>query len=168
MKITLKNLKIAEHMSEETTAFTADLIVDGVNVGSAKNGGHGGSTDYRANEGKRELLKKAEEFCKTLPPLTGNFGSIDMNLEHFIDELVYQELLARDEKNRKRLIEKQMETSIMWGIPNDSRYVQVKFKTPLSQIPIIHLQGYIDTYKKELKKGEVFLNTNLEKLGVKL
>jgi uncharacterized protein YbgA (DUF1722 family) len=43
----------------------------------------------------------------------------------------------------------------------------VKFKVPLSQIPLAQLQGYIDKYKNDFKDGQVFLNTNLEALGVK-
>ena len=56
----------------------------------------------------------------------------------------------------------------MWGKPNGLSYIQVKFKVPLAKIPLIQLQGFIDKYKKEFKEGDVFLNTNLERLGVKL
>ncbi len=61
-----------------------------------------------------------------------------------------------------------METHIMWGVPKGNSYVQVKFKTPLSAIPIDKLQTYVNKYKLELKKGEVFLNTNFERLGIKI
>ena len=43
--IEVKNIKIAQHMSEETLAFTASLWVNGKREGSIKNAGHGGSTD---------------------------------------------------------------------------------------------------------------------------
>ena len=39
MNIELKNIKIAEHLSEETTAFTADIFVNGKKVGYARNDG---------------------------------------------------------------------------------------------------------------------------------
>jgi len=60
-----------------------------------------------------------------------------------------------------------MVNTVMWGVPNGHSYTQVKFKVPLSQIPLAQLQGYIDKYKNDFKDGQVFLNTNLEALGVK-
>lgn len=45
-KVSLENLKIAKNLSEETTAFTADILCNGVGVYSAKNNGQGGSNIY--------------------------------------------------------------------------------------------------------------------------
>jgi hypothetical protein len=56
----------------------------------------------------------------------------------------------------------------MWGKPKGHSYSQVKFKIPLAQVATNRLQEIVDKYKKELKEGEVFLNTNLESLGIKL
>jgi len=170
MKITLKKLKIAEHMSEETTAFTADIFVDGKEAGYAKNDGHGGSTYYHPYEGKRDLIGKAEDFCLALPPIKYNSTILDdelvipMDLEHFIDDLIEQELRNKDKKK----FEKKMETRIMWGVAGGNSYTEVNFKRPLSSIPTSQLQTQINIFKFKLKKGEVFLNTNLEKLGVKI
>jgi hypothetical protein len=44
MKISLKNLEIHPRQSEETTAFDADVWIDGVRVGSATNNGRGGES----------------------------------------------------------------------------------------------------------------------------
>ena len=84
MNIQLKNIKFSEAMSEETNAFVADVYVNDVKVAYAKNDGHGGSTFYHAYEGKRELLKQAEQFCLGLPSVF-NFP---MNLEFKIDLLL--------------------------------------------------------------------------------
>lgn len=46
MKIELKNLKIAASLSEETTAYTATIYVDGVATFAASNHGHGGCDMY--------------------------------------------------------------------------------------------------------------------------
>jgi hypothetical protein len=168
MKIELKKIKISEHLSEETTAFTADIFVDGKEAGYARNTGQGGCTDYNAYEGKRSLLEAAEKHCLSLPPIKyeGAFGpsEIKMNMEHFIDELVEAELKKKDQKK----LEKKMINTVMWGVPQGHSYTQVKFKVPLAQIPTAQLQGYIDKYKKEFGKGEQFLNTNLETIGIKL
>lgn len=169
MKIELKKFQFFERMSEETNAFVSDVYANGVLIAHAKNDGHGGETYYYPASNNNGALKKAEEFCKSLPPIVydgigGKPFEIKMNLINFIDELVTAELKNKEKKR----MEKQMEKSIMWGVPNGFRYQQVKFKVPLSQIPLAQLQTYINKYKMEFKKGEVFLNTNLEKLGIKL
>lgn len=166
MKIELKSIKINLTFSEETTMFKADVFVDGVKTAYAENDGRGGCTYYSPYEGKRELLKKAEDFCLSLPPkyVEEYDFQYNMNLENFIDDLVTEEL----KKKEKKQLEKKMVNTIMWGKPNGFSYTQVKFKVPLSKIPTAQLQAYIDKYKKEFKEGHEFLNTNLEELGIKL
>ena len=83
-------------------------------------------------------------------------------------QLTGDEYDQEKKKKEQKKFEKKMENTIMWGIPNGRSYTQVKFKVPLAKIPLIQLQGYINKYKKEFNKGEEFLNTNLEALGVKL
>ncbi len=162
MKIELKNVKINLTFSEETTMFKADVFVNGVKVAHASNDGRGGCTDYMAYQDKHSLLKEAEEFCLSLPKVYVEEYDFeyDMNLEHFIDNLVTAELKKKENKK----IEKKMLNHIMWGKPKGYSYKQVKFKIPLDKVP--NLQTYVDKYRKELKAGEVFLNTNLESLGV--
>lgn len=46
MKIEIRNLKIARSLSEETTAYTATIYVDGAKAFSASNHGTGGCDDY--------------------------------------------------------------------------------------------------------------------------
>lgn len=46
MKIELKNLKIAASLSEETTAYTATIYIDGVAAFHASNHGHGAPDSY--------------------------------------------------------------------------------------------------------------------------
>lgn len=46
MEIIIKNLKIARTLSEETTAYTATIYVDGVATFAASNHGHGGCDMY--------------------------------------------------------------------------------------------------------------------------
>lgn len=166
MKIELKSVKINLTFSEETIMFKADVFVDGVKTAYAENDGRGGCTYYSPYEGKRELLKKAEEFCLSLPKVRVEEYDFeyDMNLEHFIDNLIDEELKKKEQKK----LEKKMLDTIMWGKPNGHSYVQVKFKVPLANIPAIRLQVLVDKYKKEFKEGDVFLNTNLEGLGIKL
>ena len=56
MKITVKNLKVAEFASEETLCFTATVYIDGKMAFTAKNDGHGGCNFYH---GVRSQIKSA-------------------------------------------------------------------------------------------------------------
>ena len=168
MKIELKNVKINLTFSEETTMFMADVYVNGKKTAYANNDGRGGCTFYNSyhSPNNDEDLRQAEAYCLSLPKVRIEEYDFeyDMNLEHFIDDLVTAEL----EKKEKKKFEKQMVNSIMWGKPKGHSYSQVKFKVPLAEIPTTRLQEVVDKYKKEFKSGDVFLNTNLESLGIKL
>lgn len=168
MKVTLKNVKFSEHMSEETNAFTADVCVDGKVCGYAKNDGCGGSTNvqscWNGDEKTKPLVKlfrDCEEYLKTQPQI--NIGTedepymIDSNMESVVDEMFEQWLKEKDKKK----LEKKMIDRIMWGVPNGMTYTEVKFKRPLSEIPKPILQNYLNKYKTEFKEGQKFLNTNL-------
>jgi hypothetical protein len=169
MKIELKKLKINLAFSEETTMFMADVYVDGVCVAYAQNDGHGGSTYYHAYEGKRELLKKAEEHCKAMPPIKYSTLTIDMNLEHFIDELVSAKANEKDLEKFKKKRDKAMVKHIVWGKPNSDSFNQWGFKGSIQEILSMGVQGVTaveNMYKKvkaELKEGEIIFNEDLVK-----
>ncbi len=92
MKIELKNVKIHRAMSEETTAFNADLWVNDVKVGSASNRGHGGCNDVTLGMGQDiALLAQMRDHCKALPPVVTDYGPLDMDLDFFISRLVERE-----------------------------------------------------------------------------
>ncbi len=170
MNIKLYKLKIADHMSEETTAFTAEIFINGRCAGYAKNDGRGGSTDYHRNPDpkSKELMELAEKHCLSLPPIKypASHGmkefEVEMNLENFIDQLVQDELIKKEQKK----LEKKFVNCIVWGVPNGGIYTQAKFKVPLNIIPKDKLQPIVDKYKLGLKDGEKILNTNLEALGI--
>ena len=44
-KVEIKNLKVAENLSEGSLAFTASIWINGKKAGGAKNQGRGGMTD---------------------------------------------------------------------------------------------------------------------------
>lgn len=181
MKITLKNIKISLAHSEETILFTADVYVNNVLTAWTKNDGRGGSTWYNAHQGKnftdtehkRNLLIDAERYCLSLPKIKYGEGSgyreWDMNLEQFIDELIDAEIKKKEQATQKKKLVKQMETSVVFGLPNGNSYTMYGFKnkprlvdmakTPQGQFAIDNLIAKI---KKELKEGEVIFNTNIK------
>ena len=103
MNITLRNIKHFAAMSEETYCFTADIWIDGVKVGDARNEGHGGPTMIHP----RELEARIDAYAKTLPPspvpgLVEDDGvtpvTIEQNAEIIVGDLVTQWLIEKDVK----------------------------------------------------------------------
>ena len=103
MKIELKNIYTSERFSEETTCFKSDLFCDGKKVGYCKNDGQGGNTHYEGIGYHYEKIKDMEEYCKTLPPIVytkeehGSDFTINMTLEHYIDDLLMKFLDKKEE-----------------------------------------------------------------------
>ena len=64
--VKLRNVKVAHHMSEETTAFTATLYINGKRVAYVKNAGQGGDNYPRFID--RDVEQAFHAMCKSLPP----------------------------------------------------------------------------------------------------
>jgi hypothetical protein len=169
MKIELKNVKVNEAFSEETTCFIADVFINGKKVAHAKNDGRGGCTDYYPYEGKRELLKQAEEFCKGLPKEKVDFGGtiheFAQSLESVIDNLLFE----KEKEKEQKKIEKLCENNIVWGKPNGMSYKMLSFKGKIKFADVKKtiqgqkaLERLVDRVKGELKEGEEIFNKNLE------
>ena len=173
MKIELKNVKISESLSEETTAFTADIFVNGKKAGYARNDGRGGCTEYHSFQETREIINEAEKFTLTLPKIKYDFNGktfeMDSNLENVIDNLLEKFQSDKDKKKLEKLCLKGLFKGTNFG------YSGVTFKISLKDMVktygdkgIVHIQAAYDRVKSELKEGERILNTNLEELGIKL
>lgn len=125
MKIELKKLKISLAHSEETALFNADLVVNGITIGYAKNDGRGGCTYYHVygkNDAEikrnRQLMEQAEEHCLSLPPrtYTGLTISIPSNLEVVIDDLVEEEIQKKEVERINKKALKLQETNVIFGV----------------------------------------------------
>lgn len=174
MQIELKNIMVAEHMSEETTAFTANLYINNKKIAFVKNDGRGGCTNYQLYEqADRSLLHQAEEYCKKLPPIVfpsalpeGKPFELPMDLENFIDDLLDKHLQKKDLEKFHKKMAKHQEDSILFGIP-DKQYEGLRFKRPIAEILQFErgVQILKDTIRDKilpkLKEGETILNTNL-------
>ena len=184
MEIKLKKIYVSEQLSDETTAFVADLYINNVKIGMAENGGRGGSTNYSSiTEEGRKLIREAEEWCKSLPPLVSKDIIIDnkpftmsMSLELFIDNLISEHIRQMDIRRFQRKMEKDMTDGIVFGVP-EQEYRKFKFKVSIELIlkretGIKVLQSLIhERVLPLLKDGEMILNTNIppeivQRLGI--
>lgn len=174
MNIELKNIKHFPSLSEETEAFTANIYINGIHAGYAKNTGHGGSTDYHHEGGEkgRDLIRQAEAYCKTLPDKQYpkdkymEAFSIPMNLENYIDDVVDRYIEKKEQASFARKTDKAMEKGIVFGIAGKS-FTTLAFTTPFEKI-LSHLnateiikKAIINKVLPELKDGNVILNTNI-------
>ena len=97
-KVEIKNLKVAEHLSEETLAFTASIWINGKKVGDAKNAGHGGMTDvdlyyWEGDQARRnnELHDELREYVKQFTWESFDKEQVTHRVDTYIDELVSEE-----------------------------------------------------------------------------
>ena len=97
-KVEIKNLKVAEHLSEETLAFTASIWINGKKVGGAKNAGHGGMTDvdfyyWEGDQARRnnKLHDELREYVKQFTHENFDKEQVPYRVDFYIDELVEKE-----------------------------------------------------------------------------
>jgi hypothetical protein len=99
MIIELRRFTTNARLSQETTAFAADVWVDGKKVGYAENAGHGGNTNVRLDPSVRAQV---EAHGKTLVP--AEYKNVTNGTEWIVDQLVEAELQKREDKKfAKRL-----------------------------------------------------------------
>ena len=179
MKIELKSIYHSVQLSEETEAFTANLYINGVHAGYAKNEGHGGNTDYYAKDEKgRELIRQAEEYCKNLPPIEYpadkymHAFSVNMDLEHYIDDLLNKYVEKKETAKFNAKLDKSMLKGIVYGVPNQSFWA-ITYIVPLVNVlahpkgPLTVLQTIKDKVLPKLKDGNKLLNTNIPESIIK-
>lgn len=94
MKIELKRFTTNARLSQETTAFAADVWVDGKKAGYAENDGHGGSTIVHLDPSVRAQV---EAHGKTIVPT--EYKSFTGGAEWIVDQLVEAELAKRSDKS---------------------------------------------------------------------
>ena len=93
MKIELKRFTTNARLSQETTAFAADVWVDGKHVGHARNDGRGGATLVHLDPSVRAQV---EAFGAALVP--AEYKTFTGGVEWLVDQLVDAELQKKSDK----------------------------------------------------------------------
>ena len=175
MNIEIKNVKFGpEALSRETLNFVAGIYVDGKKIGFASNDGDGGCTEFHTepfgNETNRAILKKAEEWAASLPPIKAEYGSLNMSLDLWVDEKVNDIWNEREKARLAKKLDKLCQKSIVVynETSGESRQTFWKNRTvdDLLKIPagIEMLKKALRELKPKLKEGEVIYNKNLAHL----
>lgn len=82
--VSLTNFEYCDFMSEETLAFKADLVINGIIVGECRNEGSGGCADYYGYN-NWDLTNKAEEEISTMENYC--FPKMKLSLSDVIDNI---------------------------------------------------------------------------------
>lgn len=151
MELKLKNVKFSEKLSEETSAFSADLFIGTKKIAYVSNQGKGGYTNYNAYDGCKDLLKTAEEYANSLP---------DSNLENIINDMFNEWL---DAKERKRILSNEKKGIIYSDKTGLVSLISWKGQTIDSLLKIPKNKEMIKNKVKSLEKqGFIVLNNNLQ------
>ncbi len=178
--------KVKTFLGMDGYGLNAEVWINGVKCYFVLDEGSGGEMDFTnearhtTDPAKRKLIedncKLLDDYIKTLPPETSNFGgkpfTIKMDLPLFIDKLVDEMETEKLRKKNERKMEKLFQTALVIGKPDSNKFRYINFKRPLSTLPLVYLQPHVDKLKRECAtSGEQFLNTNLKELaelGVKI
>ena len=131
MKIELKKISYSQQLSQETNAFSADVYIDGVKCANASNHGHGGSTNILALKPEfRSKIEQAEAYCKTLPPEVHSWGTVNIDLEYFIDKLMDKHLNDKENKRFEQKKQKAMVNKIVLSNEDGNEYATFALHRP--------------------------------------
>jgi hypothetical protein len=109
MELTLKNVKINQAMSEETTCFSATVYVDNHKIGTVVNRGHGGSNEYQWTDpvkghvledwAEKEVIL-TEDPCDPEKTMFVTFDKLDWKIGEVLDRFENDRWLKRMCKTR--------------------------------------------------------------------
>ena len=181
LRFELKKIKLFQGM--EGYGLNADLYINGVKCLFIRDAGDGGEIDYDsyARDAKNtvmrdrivSLIAAMDAHIKTLPAETSTCGNKTFTIKVDRDIFINDLLVAQDKARLKAKNEKKMNAlythALVIGKPNDNKYRYIDLKRPLFEVPQMLLQSYADKLKRECATtGEVFLNTNLATLSIKI
>lgn len=113
MKIELKNIIYYPQLSEETSAFTGEIFVDGVRVGVVRSDGKGGmpnslpyvrGLDLESGTAAVHTFRMAEQYLRSLPHYETDLGYGEIvrepcNMDSFAEREFQKWLAKRDADN---------------------------------------------------------------------
>lgn len=154
--IELRNIEVYPRLSEETTAFSADIYFEGRKVGTAENSGKGGCNDtHWEDRGVRDRFIK---WCSEQPAekhtLGGDEFTIAIDEDFYITKLIEKHMADAD----KRKVLKKLQRDFNTGIP-----FKLESHAPNAYgiLKVTHTRG--DTKLTEMK-----LNQYAQSKGTKL
>jgi len=119
-RVSLKKVYISKMMSEETTCFSASIVVDGKIVGEAQNRGEGGNTQVFMPE---ELIN---ELAETIPTSEFMLATPWLKMETLVDQKLGEHEVTKEAKkvmqhvsviHDGKIFETKMKLKELWKMP---------------------------------------------------
>ena len=131
MKVTLKSFNHSPSLSQETYAFTANVFIDGKNVGTARNMGHGGPTELSISSADRTRLTAHAKSIFPAVPFSFDPSKLWVRdtAEDVIDDLVHELVKAKEEARLERRFMKDLTTKLLVLQPNGTIQASVVLPT---------------------------------------
>lgn len=161
MKMTLSKLKIHPDMSEETTCFSANILLDGKIIGEVANKGCGGCNSYYwKDRTKGELIEGWANAQRVIVPAGHGMEAFELDfekLDHFIDELmVKMDLAVRIDAQHKRWCKKSLVFRLKGDAPDSFRTSKTPYSAEIKA-------GIVKKYGDQI---EIILNENMPPLEI--
>lgn len=172
MKIELRKVKLFLAGSQETICFVAEVMVDGVLLGTARNEGHGGSTSI-TEVADHKLLEKVQNYLKSVPK--HKFGAdenskayeVTMTLAVKIDLLIDEELVKADMKRAETKMKKYL---LFTKLPASENFLKEYYTLSAGKFTIEQMLSRPDGIKwikdaitAQAKQGLRLVSTNIPK-----
>ena len=111
MQVELKDITVCPTLSQETTAFSAELWLDGKKAADCHNDGNGGSNMlYFADQA---MVQAFDKFCRSQPPEVTSYGA-----PLAMDGDLYISLLLEKHQHEKWLAAK-MKKAVLYRLVED-------------------------------------------------
>lgn len=128
MEITLKNIKVAKFMSQETLCYSATVYVDGKKAGHSENDGHGGCSSVHLNPEFNHLYHMKFNVpcgCDHNPncPLCKGTDKYSVGIYDYCDHLAHELDKA---KERNAFTKKLLKNGMNYMIVAHGQYIGIK------------------------------------------
>ena len=115
LRIDVRNVRVNQALSQETSCFSATLYVDGRRVGTAGNRGEGGCNEYDvARDILEKMEKSAREWCA---------GNVDWWKPEYLEALdaMIGELI--DRKEEEKFVRRRAGSQTLFRLKGDAKGV---------------------------------------------
>jgi hypothetical protein len=119
MDLTLKNVKIVEAMSEETTCFAASIYIDGVRAGLVRNRGYGGQHEIDWLD--KDLGLQYETWLKDQPVPFQQYTGMIVLLTSLHEKLEVTINAALDQWEDDRWLKRQCKSKILFKLKDQEK-----------------------------------------------
>lgn len=162
-RVSLKNVKFLESMSEETNCFSADVYFDNKKIASCNNRGRGGNTDVLRDPSCGVVkFKEFQDYCDSLPPYVSGTFTLPSDMEMVVDGLFEKWLEAKEEKK----LLANMKKGLLFGEKNWYNMVSwkgVTLEVLLAERNPAMMARIKQIIQENIAKGKPLLNTNVPK-----